>query len=117
MPSVTAMGMISSAALTRMRIVMAGEKNEGQNERLEPQSCGRVNERASGKIWRWMVLVVGIGGGEKASGLKGVVEKRETSRSPSAIRGAVPVPSHVQVPGAWGACTPGTRPVRARTAV
>lgn len=48
MPKVTAMGMASSAALTRMRIVMAAAgkaREEGKNERLLPQSCG--NQRAS----------------------------------------------------------------------
>lgn len=39
MPSVTAMGMASSAALMRMRIVMAG-KNEGRNERLDRRAAG-----------------------------------------------------------------------------
>lgn len=70
MPSVTAMGMASSAALTRMRIVMAGE-NEGRNERLNRRAAD--GERASVVEGRWngaaeqdlAMVFVGIVGGER----------------------------------------------------
>lgn len=125
MPSVTAMGMASSAALTRMRIVMAGE-NEGKNERLNRRAA--EGERASVVEGRWngaaeqdlamvFVGIVGLEGrGFRLSREKERRVRRQSVRS--AIRGRfVQVPAHVHVPGAWGACTPGTMPVRARTAV
>lgn len=54
MPKVTAMGMASSAALTRMRIVMAGsgkgKAREGEKTSVCCRKAAEVNERASSRV-------------------------------------------------------------------
>lgn len=135
MPSVTAMGMASSATLTRMRIVMAGgEKRRTKRASGAAELREELNERASSRVAGMSAVehdlaidgfcLVGIaGGGKGLRASKAFLEKRETSRSAvhsSQRYEAAPSGTGTftcTCTGCLGRSTPGTRPVRARTAV
>lgn len=88
-------------------------KNEGQNERLEPQSCGELNERASSRVAGMSAVehdlaidgfcLVGIAGGKKGFGPQRRFSRKE--RRVAVQCNAVDLSQRYEAPSGTGTLT------------